>query len=56
MHAQPITDLEQVARHHIDQRLAVAQQHRLCASRGGLRCRTARTLRRLAAAVDPDPN
>ncbi len=56
MHAQPITDLEQVARHHIDQRLALAQQHRLCAGRGTLRCRTARTLRRLAAAVDPDPD
>ncbi len=56
MHAQPKTDLEQVAQHHIDERLALAQQHRLCAGRSTLRCRTARTLRRLASAVDPEPD
>ncbi|MDQ3164815.1 MAG: hypothetical protein M3Q17_01410 [Actinomycetota bacterium] len=54
MHSQPRTDLEQVAQHHIDQRIAMAQQHRLCAGKSTFRCRTARTLRRLAAAFDPD--
>ena len=54
MHTQPYGDLERVAHHHIEQRLAVAQAQRLCRSGNTLRCRTARTLRRLAAVFDPD--
>ncbi len=54
MHNPSKTDVELVARHHIDQRVAFAQQQRLCRDPYSLRCRTARTLRRLAAAFDPD--
>lgn len=54
MHSHPKTDIEMVAQHHISERVALAQQHRLCAGRNTLRCRTARTLRRLAAALDSD--
>ena len=54
MHNQPYGDVERVAHHHIEQRLAAAQAQRLCHGRNTLRCRTARTLRRLAAVFDPD--
>jgi len=49
-----MTEIEMVARHHISQRVAQAQQERLCGGRNTVRCRTARTLRRLAAVFDPD--
>jgi len=54
MHHQPMTEIEQIAQHHIQQRLALSAQQRLCGDRLTLRCRTARTLRRLASAFDSD--
>jgi len=54
MHHQPMTEIEQVAQHHIQQRVALSSQQRLCRDPNTLRCRTARTLRRLASAFDRD--
>jgi len=54
MHHQPMTDIEQIAQHHIQQRVALSAQQRLCRNRFTLCCRTARTLRRLASAFDRD--
>ena len=53
MYSQPFGDIEQVAYHHADQPRAVPSEHQLPAGRRRMRTRTARTLRRLAAAVDP---
>ena len=53
MYTQPFGDVEQVAYHHVDQPPAVPSEHQLSAGRRTMRSRTAGTLRRLAAAVDP---
>jgi len=53
MHTQAFGDIGQAACHHVDQPRAVPPEYRLPARRRTMRSRTAGTLRRLAAAVDP---
>ena len=53
MYTQPFGDIEQVAAHHVDQPRGVPPEHHLPAGRRTMRTRTAHSLRRLAAVVDP---